>query len=1208
MTSILIEHLKCLAALALALVILPAAIPASAQITTASVVGTIHDSTGLAVPGASITLTSSTKGTSLDATTNQQGDFSFPTVTADTYTVTVKMDGFKTLERPNVVVHPGDRVAVGTLSVEVGSLSETVMVSGEAPLIQAQSGERSFTIPNQTVQNTAINGRVFSSLTNLTPGMVAGTVNGTRSNENNYQVDGVSTVDTGCNCTSSMVSLTVDSVQEVKVLTTNYQSEYGRAAGAQISAVTKSGSQDFHGSLYADRRKDDLNANSWINKRDGLPKTALNQKDYGYTLGGPVGKPGPGAKLFFFFSQEYQPRSASNVITRLHVPSLLERQGDFSQTRDNNGNLLNLIRDPLSGLSCTAANTSGCFQDGGVLGKIPQNRLYAIGLNILNMYPLPNADGGLTTSPSFNWTNVPPNTLSPRRQDLLRVDWQPSASWRFNGKLLQNSGHNSNPGTIPGLLSTLNTVPGNFIPSIAVDGTLNSTTVFEATYGMALNKLGTFSVAGDKINKDALGLTNFPLLYPNANVIPAGSYAASALSNATGWIKNRVINLAPQFVWGSRIANPPPSYNVGQFSATNMAQGASSPFANINRTQDFVASVTKLMGRHTGKAGFYLTHSRKAQTAFGNPSGYVDFSNDTNNPLDTGYGFANAAIGVYDNYTQSSQYLEGNWIYNNAEWYLQDNWKASDRMTLDYGARFYWIQPQYEANGLASNFLPDKFDSSQATRLYYPAFAADGKTRIGIDRVTGATVSAAYIGRLVPNSGNFLNGVFQEGKGIDQHLYQNQGIHIAPRFGFAYDLSGDSRMVVRGGSGIFYNRERGDTVYQTILNPPETVQPTLKYGTLQDLSTTTQLLAPPTLYAFEYDGKIPATIPWNVGVQKVLPWTSTIDLSYVGSYSYNQTDQRNINAPNYGAAFLPQNQDPTLAASATPGATSLPVDFLRPYQGYGDILLMEQKSTVRYNSLQTSFNRRSSKGVSFGLNYTLGKAQGLVSTDLTLVGQLGAPRNDSNQHKANWMPLDYDRRHTLVGNFVWPLPTPGSGLLAAAFGSWQLSGTFTTGSGAPFTVTYSIPGVSAQNLTGAPGLESARIVITGNPGSGHSSDPYKQFNTSAFTTPQTGSIGLESGLNYMRLPPDHTLNLSLSRSLVLNHGRRMEFRVDAFNALNAVITTTINSTLNVTSLTNPTPTNLAEDASGSVVNLRGFGARTAVAAPRTVQLLARFQF
>ena len=280
------------------------AVPAAAQITTSSVVGSVRDGQAAAIPGATVTLTSAARGTSMETVTNDAGDFVFPTVQADTYTIKVALAGFKTLERPGVAVPPGSRVAAGILALELGALEETVIVSGEAPLIQAQSGERSFSISSEAVENIPITGRRFSDLQLLAPGMVAGTVNGSRTNQNNYQVDGVSTVDTGCNCTSSMVTLTVDSVQEVKVLTSNYQAEFGRAAGAQISAVTKSGGQTFHGSIYAVRRNDDLNSNTWLNKRDGLPKPIVDEKDFGYTLGGPVGKPGSN-KLFFFWSQEF---------------------------------------------------------------------------------------------------------------------------------------------------------------------------------------------------------------------------------------------------------------------------------------------------------------------------------------------------------------------------------------------------------------------------------------------------------------------------------------------------------------------------------------------------------------------------------------------------------------------------------------------------------------------------------------------------------------------------------------------------------------------------------------------------------------------------------------------------------------------------------------------------------------------------------------
>ena len=219
------------------------------------------------------------------------------------------------------------------------------------------------------------------------------------------------------------------------------------------------------------------------------------------------------------------------------------------------------------------------------------------------------------------------------------------------------------------------------------------------------------------------------------------------------------------------------------------------------------------------------------------------------------------------------------------------------------------------------------------------------------------------------------------------------------------------------------------------------------------------------------------------------------------------------------------------------------------------------------------------------------------------------PDSEENQKKANYMPLSTDRRHTLVANFVWALPKTGSsGPIGALLNGWQLSGVYTAGSGTPYTVTYSIPGTSVYTLTGTTRLESARIVINGDTGSGHSSDPYKQFNTSAFTTPSVGSRGLESGTNYLTQAPVNMLNLSISRIISMAGGRKLELRLDAFNALNTVNFTTVNSSLTVRSLADPTPTNLAEDASGNVVNPIGFGAVTNVAAARQIQLLVRVSF
>lgn len=285
--------------------------PASAQVATGNVAGTVKDAQAGVIPGATVSLVSQTRGTVTDTVTNTNGDFVFVNVAQDTYTVKVTMDGFKTLERHDVPVSPGDRVALGTMTVELGSLSETVMVSGEAPLIQSRSGERSFVATADSIQNLPVTSRNWTSMVAMAPG-VSGTARLGSGGQNNYQLDGVTTNDTGSN--GQMLQLNTDAIAEVKVVTQGYAAEYGRASGLQLSAITKSGLNQFRGSLYDIRRDSDWNANSWANDKNGIPKAVSKQQDWGYTLGGPVGKPGGTNKLFFFYAHEYSPRTTGGAI------------------------------------------------------------------------------------------------------------------------------------------------------------------------------------------------------------------------------------------------------------------------------------------------------------------------------------------------------------------------------------------------------------------------------------------------------------------------------------------------------------------------------------------------------------------------------------------------------------------------------------------------------------------------------------------------------------------------------------------------------------------------------------------------------------------------------------------------------------------------------------------------------------------------------
>jgi hypothetical protein len=410
---------------------------------------------------------------------------------------------------------------------------------------------------------------------------------------------------------------------------------------------------------------------------------------------------------------------------------------------------------------------------------------------------------------------------------------------------------------------------------------------------------------------------------------------------------------------------------------------------------------------------------------------------------------------------------------------------------------------------------------------------------------------------------------------------------------------------------MFYDRSQGNSVFDLLGNPPTTLSPTFNNGRLQDVNPSTILLGPPGLVAFDQSGKLPTTYAYNLGVQVKLPWSSALDISYVGSQSRNQLQARNLNSVPYGAAFLPANQDPTLPANSIPGATSLASDFMRPYRGYGDIRIAEPVASSSYNSLQTSVNRRFKNGLLLNVSYTWSKALGTVSNDNNnTLTSFDTPRIDGNQHQANYGPLDFDRRHNLIGSFVWDLPKSSSkGVWGAVVNNWQLSGVYRYQSGQPYNLSVSIPSVGSQNLLGTGTTAPARVVLTGDPGSGcNTSDPYRQLNASAITIPKSGTLGLDSGRNFLTTCPTNNLDLFLSKQISTGGRSKLELRFDAFNALNHTQFYTINTTLAVRSLTDPTPTNLPYDATGNLVNPTGFGAATAVRNPRTIQLTARFSF
>jgi hypothetical protein len=1208
--------------------------PAAAQLTTGTVTGTVKDTQGGVIPGASVVLTSRARGTSLSpAFTNESGDFVITNVPPDSYDVTVTLTGFKTLKRGPIDVSAGDRAGIGTLAIEVGELSETVQVTGESPLVQAQSGERSFAIPQTAVENLPTATRAFVALASLAPG-VANDTSGqqigrvgdrasTGGGNGNIMMDGISTMDTGSN--SILLQMNVESIAEVKVLVSGYQAEYGRSSGVQVSAVTKSGTNKFRGSAYGVMRDSDWYSNSKTAKLNGDAKPIVNEKDLGYSIGGPIGKPGGSNKLFFFYAHEYMPRTMGGDTVRYRFPTALERAGDFSQTLDNNGNLYPYIKDPLISGTCSATNQTACFQYQGVLGRIDPARLYQTGVNILKMYPMPNVSGG-----TYNYEVQRPEYSLRANQPAVRLDYVPMPKMRLTFKYAGwAQGADTVIGTIPGWSDTEQYNP--FVRTIAVNSTysLNSTTFLEATWGKGQNSLTGCALAqgstgpndcraGFPMNDNAalknVGLSGLPFIYPDAGVVNPDYFAHEALSGVSPpiWDGTR-IGMVPNLAWGSRIGNAP--------------QNIPFPgYLNTNKTWDFSASLTKVAGRHTLKGGFYTTHSLKAQQRQG-WQGTITFGQDTSNPLDTSYGYSNAAMGVFSSYAQNSKYIEGNFVYTNIEGYIQDNWRVSDRLTLDFGARLVNQQPQYDQLLQASNFLPDKWSKSNAPYVYLAGcgngvYPCSGTNRQAMDPRTGTLLgpnTAAAIGTLVPNSGNTLNGLYQAGQGIAETAYLWPSLVVGPRFGAAYDLTGRQNIILRGGAGMFFDRTSGNAIMNIIANPPALEAVTVRYTTLQNMASGLKTQGAPALSPYQYESELPTTWTWNGGVQMMLPWATALDVEYTGLHAYNVVEQPDINSIDFGTAFLAAYQDPTLS-STIPGAAAVPTDAMRMIRGYGSISMWIDRGWQTSHTLQMSVNRRFRNGLSFGFNDTWTLVQTGNTTVRLQHNADGTYAERPDQAEADELLGSYvPIVHIMKGNFVWDMPdVPNKGTTTQALGyilnDWQLSGVWTGNTGPAYTVGVSYANGSGNvNITGSPNY-GGRVRLVGPTGSGCSSDPLRQFDYAGFAPPAVGSVGLESGNDYVRGCFQSALDLSLARNIRLGGTRNLQFRVDIFNAPNSAIITGRNATMQVQSPLDATKTNLPFNADGTVNTNRslpknaGFGVANAYQLPRRVQMQVRFSF
>jgi hypothetical protein len=1192
-----------------------------AQTSSGQISGRATDPTGAAVVNAHVILKNQLTGESRGAQTDGTGEFVFAAVQPGTFSVSVEATGFKMLEKQDLRLSASERLSAGNLQLQIGTRTDMVEVQADRTTIQTTSSERSALLDDKEIASLMTQGRDITALLRVLPGVVkdsggdqlgtqnAGQINGVRGDSNSLSVDGTTgnsrggaNLDTPAN---------EDSVGEVKVLLNNYQAEYGQAAGAIVEMVTKAGSRRFHGSAYYYNRNEAFNANDYFNKNQTyIPRPKYRYNTIGYNVGGPIFVPGlfntNREKLFFFFSQEIWPTKSVGNLLRFTMPTALERTGNFSASVDRNGNAV-YIADPVligQGLTCKKKGDSGCFPN----SVIPASRIDADTQKLTNILPLPQAGvTGNFGSGLYNYITQP-TIKKPVNQQVLRVDYNITAKLHtfFRGThTTQSTDGPQAPAVnaamqwgVPFFYSTPSRNASLNLTYIASPRLINELNVGFASWAETTG----FSSSADitKFQKDKLGMTlgQFnPKINP-LNLVPRASWAGST---------------------GFALANSPSILFDNRF-----------PLSDDTRSWQVQDSITRVWKGHNSKAGVYLQFGKYLQRHTGATfDGQFSFDTNNVNPTDTGYAYANSLLGTYNSYTEGSNTVDYAPNWKIAEWYLQDSWKILSRLTLDYGLRFTYDIPTTLKPGNGAGFVQSRYNSAKVPQLYQPYNdPAKGRSAIINPSVAGppGTPSnpvqpAVFIGQFVPNSGDVANGVvINTDPSYPASLRNSNGLLVAPRVGFAYDLFGDGKTAIRGGAGLFYNtREGGGTVGDYSLIAPLVTNPVLNYGDARQFaagcsgtacSGGIQLLSPQATRILQVNRPIESTLSTTLGVQRAIGYQMQVDIAYVGTFGRHLSQQIDYNKVPYLSHFQSQNLDQTLITKPTTVLgnikqyTPLNDNFFRPLPGFTNVNLRQYSGTSNYHSLQTNITRRFAKGLKFGVVYTWSKA---MTDQDTVSGSVATyqPRRFWDYGEAS-----FDRTNNFVVHWTWDVPS-GSTLwrnfaTKTLLDNWQISGIGQLVSGAPLASPTQSPHsgnstltTGAIDLTG--GGDGARAVVNANPVLAKDKRTVSQFfNTSAFVLPTYGQIpgpntpGI-TRVNFGRGPGTNRFDTALSKNFPLKEGILVQIRGEAYNVFNHPSFTKVDTTA-------------VFDQNTGLQKSATFGNLTADDQPRILQLSGRVNF
>ncbi len=1096
----------------------------------AELTGTVADPTGAVIPNATITLTNNSTGVTQTTTSNGAGLYTFSNLNHGTYSMKVEAQGFNSFKGSNIVLNVAQTVQENA-TLQVGAGSQTVTVEADTLHLQTETNEVSNLITGQQMTQLATNGRNMVSLTTLGTGVSNNlpsfngvtaqgsgfglSFNGMRPDHNDWLIDGGEAYDRGSGGKFDLMP-SMDALAEFQTLSSNYSPDYGISSGGTVTMVIKSGSKQFHGGVWEFNRNDAFDAAYYFAKQSKTPTPELRLNIFGGDIGGPVFIPGiypkSRSKTFFFESEEWR-RFVSGVNPS---PTSTAPAADFPVAGSplayqpwnevGAGQLPPGVCNPGVPAPCVPKTSDPAklalyAMDGLTPGNpfpnnvIPANLLDPNAVLFMGTGAIPMPNAGTAANPQYVASPKQPTNV---REDVVRIDHDINSKMHLMGHWIHDQMSQTN---IPTQWSGDNY---DTVGDIFANPSWSAVVKLTQTLSPSLLNETAFNVNGNTIN-----------------MTPTGIYAQPSGWSATGFFSgNNALNRLPQVGF---------SGPLNTTWTTNYV-----PWHNAFLDYQIRDDLSWNRGKHGFKFGFSYMRTDKNQQLQANTQGNYSFGTDF-----SGDSYLNFLLGLSDSYEQLQNLNTNHWIDNTYSFYGMDNWHVLPRLTLNLGVRYDGLPHIYEKNNLVANFVPADFSATQAQ---VPNGAGNlDPNGPGFSQPAGAAVPY------------YLNGIeFAGQNGFPRGIVNNSYMTIQPRVGFALDLYGNGKTVLRGGGGMFFERVQGNDIFGAATNPPFAFQPSANDVYFSSPTTTVNGVAappgPPTVPASLTDLNLyypnPATAQFSLGVQQqVAPGIIGV-IQYVGSAGWNQSDQRAINT--LPLADLAHRQQ---VASGTPP------NAFRQFPGYAGINQVESATSQDYNSLQAGLRIDNKHGMTAQFSYTWSHEIDIQSGDLGSTNVSGSSGGVSNPFNLKYDRGSgvLDRRHIFSANYDYQLPfyrSSGNMLEREVLGGWELSGVTVAEAGSPVNVTYS---------TDTLGLGGGTVNRPDLVASAHGPKTQQQwFNTSAFAPPSApwaggsgqgfGSAGKDSIVG----PGLFNWNISLFKSIPLtsHEGPHVEIRFESFNTFN----------------------------------------------------------